>query len=62
MTPEAVILHHIDNLDAKVNEFLRDIREDPNSSSHWTGYNQRLGRKLFKGAAANEQQDVTETP
>jgi len=50
MTPEAVVLHHIDNLDAKVNEFLRDISDDPNDKSHWTTFNQRLGRKLFKGS------------
>ncbi|WP_339911839.1 3'-5' exoribonuclease YhaM family protein [Symmachiella dynata] len=50
MTPEAVVLHHIDNLDAKVNEFLRDIDDDPNVKSRWTAYNQRLGRKLFKGS------------
>lgn len=51
MTPEAVVLHHIDNLDAKVNEFLRDIADDPNSNSSWTPFNQRLGRKLFKGGS-----------
>ncbi len=53
MTPEAVALHHIDNLDAKVNEFLRDISDDPNGKSHWTAFNQRLGRKLFKGASGD---------
>jgi 3'-5' exoribonuclease len=49
MTPEAVALHHIDNLDAKVHEFSRDIADDPNRQSSWTPYNSRLERKLFKG-------------
>lgn len=50
MTPEAVALHHLDNLDAKVHEFSQAIGEDPNADSHWTPFNARLGRKLFKGA------------
>ena len=54
MTPEAVALHHLDNLDAKVHEFARAIEDDPNSQSHWTPYSQRLGRKLFKGTQNSE--------
>ncbi len=50
MTPEAVALHLIDNLDAKIFEFSQAIKEDPNSSSHWTLFIPRLDRKLFKGA------------
>ena len=50
MTPEAIALHHLDNLDAKVNSFTRDIREDRNSASAWTPFNQSLQRRLFKGA------------
>ena len=46
---EAVAQFYIDNLDAKVNEFLREINDDPNTKSPWTPFNQRLGRKLFKG-------------
>ncbi len=49
MTPEAIALHHLDNLDAKIHEFARGIEEDPNPNSHWTPYSQRLSRKLFKG-------------
>ena len=50
MTPEAIALHHLDNLDAKVHEFARDIQDDPNPQSRWTPFNARLDRKLFKGA------------
>ncbi len=49
MTPEAIFLHHLDNLDAKVNEFQSLIVSDPNTDAHWTPYNANLGRKLFKG-------------
>ena len=50
MTPEAVALHQLDNLDAKLHEFFRSIQDDPNSGSHWTLYIPRLDRKIFKGA------------
>ena len=50
MTPEAVALHHLDNLDAKVHEFTRSIEDDPNAQSNWTPYSPRLTRKLFKGS------------
>ena len=50
MTPEAIALHMIDNLDAKLHEFMRAIQDDPNSGSHWTLFIPRLDRKIFKGA------------
>lgn len=53
MTPEAIALHHLDNLDAKVHEFARAIQDDPNAGSHWTLYSPRLERKIFKGAASS---------
>jgi 3'-5' exoribonuclease len=49
MTPEAIALHYLDNLDAKVHTFARDIREDRNQASAWTPFNQSLQRRLFKG-------------
>jgi 3'-5' exoribonuclease len=50
MTLEAVALHQLDNLDAKVHAFDQLMRDDPNVESGWTNYNHSLGRKLFKGA------------
>ncbi len=50
MTPEAMALTCLDNLDAKVHSFTRDIREDRNQTSAWTPYNQALQRRLFKGS------------
>ena len=49
MTLEAVALHHLDNLDAKIYSFSQQMRDDPNVESPWTAYNQNLGRKLYKG-------------
>ncbi len=49
MTLEAVALHHLDNLDAKLHSFEQLMRDDPNVDSGWTNYHASLGRKLFKG-------------
>ena len=48
MTPEAIALHHLDNLDAKVHNFSRTIDTDPDTDSAWTPYNHSLSRKLYK--------------
>jgi 3'-5' exoribonuclease len=50
MTLEAMALHLLDNLDAKIHHFDALIREDVNADSHWTVYHANLGRKLFKGS------------
>jgi 3'-5' exoribonuclease len=49
MTPEAIALHYLDNLDAKVHSFTRDIREDRGPTA-WTPYSQATQRRLFKGS------------
>ncbi|GAF82270.1 unnamed protein product [marine sediment metagenome] len=46
--PEAVALHHIDNLDAKVQAFGKIISEDPNPDANWTDYSRMFERKLYK--------------
>lgn len=50
MTPEAIFLHHLDNLDAKVHTFVRDIEEDRGAGSSWTPFSPSLQRRLFKGS------------
>jgi 3'-5' exoribonuclease len=55
MTPEAIALHYLDNFDAKVHSFTRDIREDRNTTSAWTPYSQSLQRRLFKGSVDGEE-------
>ena len=49
MTLEAIALHYLDSLDAKLQSFSHLINDDPNVDSAWTVYNPGLGRKLFKG-------------
>jgi 3'-5' exoribonuclease len=49
MTPEAIALHHLDNFDAKLHIFTREIREDRKNATAWTPFNQTLQRRLFKG-------------
>lgn len=45
---EAVLIHHLDNLDAKVNIFLDKIAADPDAESDWTPYVPHLGTRIFK--------------
>ena len=47
-TPEAVAIHYLDNLDAKVHMFLSEIEGDTNSASQWTNYNRALETKVYK--------------
>ena len=49
MSLEAIALHHLDNLDAKLNSVRQLIEEDVNKSSAWTVYHPNIGRKLYKG-------------
>ncbi len=48
MTLEAIALHHLDNLDAKLHSVKQLIEDDVNSDSPWTVYHPSLGRKLYK--------------
>ncbi len=49
MTLEAITLHYLDNLDAKIHSFLQVVEEDANVDSPWTAYQANIGRKLYKG-------------
>ena len=55
MTLEAVALHHLDNLDAKLASFTQLIKDCPNVESNWTQYYNNIGRKLWKGDMAGGQ-------
>ena len=43
MTLEAVALHHLDNLDAKLASFTQLMKDCPNVESNWTQYHTNLG-------------------
>lgn len=60
MTPEAVFINNLDNLDARTHSFVRDIKEDKNTQSNWTIFNPHLNRKLYKGEPANPMEGVLE--
>jgi len=49
MTLEAITLHLLDNLDAKLYSVAQILKEDMAGESAWTSYNQALGRKFYKG-------------
>ncbi len=46
--PEAIAIHHLDNLDAKVSQFLDEIEDDRDPKSNWTSYNRALETKVYK--------------
>ena len=49
MTLEAIALHYLDNLDAKMHSVKQLIDEDVNKGSPWTVFNPPLQRKIYKG-------------
>lgn len=61
MTVEAMALHHLDNLDAKLHAIGRDVAADPDPARRWTEFNRMLGRRLYKGLpfqTAQQDQDA----
>ncbi len=47
-TLEALLLHHLDDLDAKVNGFLAWIEKEKDTPSRWTSYHKLFDRFIFK--------------
>ncbi len=48
MSLEAITLHHLDNLDAKLAAASSLIDSDISSDGNWTNYNPAMGRKFWK--------------
>lgn len=46
--PEAIAVHYLDNIDAKLYQFTDKILRDPNPDSEWTQYVHTLNTKVFK--------------
>jgi 3'-5' exoribonuclease len=46
--PEAVAVHYLDNLDAKLNLFLHEIANDPDDQSRWTQFVRSVNTKIYK--------------
>jgi 3'-5' exoribonuclease len=49
MTLEAVALHHLDHLDAKMAGTIQLLRSEAAMDGGWTQYQQSVGRKFFRG-------------
>ncbi len=47
-TAEAVMIHYLDNLDAKLNMVFEAIENDPDAASDWTGFVRSLETRVFK--------------
>jgi 3'-5' exoribonuclease len=56
MTLEAIALHLLDNLDAKMHSVGQLIREDANTESSWTPYQADQQRKFYKGVIRPKSQ------
>lgn len=55
MTPEAMLLHHLDDMDAKMN-YLQGLRQQlPEEGCHWTAFQRPLQRYLYlRGTGADQ--------
>ncbi len=58
MTIEAMVLHFLDNMDAKIHAFSQLIATDINADSNWTAYQPNLGRKIYKRLATSGDKDA----
>lgn len=54
LTAEAIALHALDNLDAKLWSFDRAVRDSAENGSAWTEWTKVFGRRMFKPAGRGE--------
>jgi 3'-5' exoribonuclease len=54
MTPEAILLHYLDNLDAQVRGTLQVMERDAGHFGKWTEYVKMLDRFIYRGDEMNE--------
>jgi len=55
-TMEAMLVHQVDDLDAKLNAFREFIKESPDNSSRWTPYHRLLDRFIYRGSSEPEEE------
>lgn len=58
-TIEALIVHYMDDLDAKVNAFQEFIREARDEESSWTPYHRLFDRYIYKGRITPDEDAKT---
>lgn len=51
MTLEAILLHHLDHMDARMAGVLQVLQNEAAIDGGWTQFQQSLGRKFFRGRA-----------
>lgn len=51
MIAEAIMLHHLDNMDAKINGFYRIVEETQDPEALWTEWNRMFEGRLYRGLA-----------
>ena len=56
-TPEAIVVHYLDNIDAKVSQFVGAIADDPDPESEWTQYVRPLETRVYKGDVLGLRKD-----
>ena len=57
--PEAIAIHHLDNLDAKINQFLSAIDNDRDPDSPWTEYQRAPGNESLQARRHGHPRRVT---
>lgn len=62
MTLEALVLHRLDELDARIGTFLTEVKSDPDRESRWTPYLPSWGCKLLKNSADCESSGAGQAP
>ena len=56
MFAEAIALHYLDNLDAKLKDIAETIAEDKNADAGWTDYSSAASkRRLLQGMTAADE-------
>jgi 3'-5' exoribonuclease len=59
-TLEALIVHHMDDMDAKMNAFQEFMRQSTDEESNWTPYHRLLGQYIFKGVKTSDDHEKTQ--
>jgi 3'-5' exoribonuclease len=54
-TLEALLVHFMDDMDAKMNAFQEYMRQPAEGESNWTPYHRLLGQYIYKGARATDE-------
>ncbi|MDF1661422.1 MAG: HD domain-containing protein [Planctomycetota bacterium] len=57
-TPEALVVHFLDNLDGKLWSSYKAIDDVKTGTESWTSYSRHMGRKLYRRHRVDEKTDV----